>query len=267
MAAAEAAVAAETAAAAAATVTAAEITAAVAGAASEGDTRRLTLLVNYWAEKLPGAWLITNGESASSSGRLKPGAPPHIAANAHRWCGPPKIELGMEERAPGAGAEAGPRAGWRPRRAGAGAGEVAEAGAEAAAEAGARAGAGAGAGADAGARAGAGAEAEAAARAGAEAEAAAAPSSKRVHATDAAARMTVTELWPSTAPPEHGDAAAAGAAVQAGAYTRPHLSSTCAVSDTINHPIHPKHPLTPLQNGLHNPFAHPLSHTKRSSLS
>jgi len=33
---------------------------------------------------------------------------------------------------------------------------------------------------------------------------------------------------------------------QAGAYTRPLLSSTGAVSDTQKHPTHPKHPLTPL---------------------
>ena len=33
--------------------------------------------------------------------------------------------------------------------------------------------------------------------------------------------------------------------VEAGAYTRPLLSSTRAVSDTQTHPTHPKHPLTP----------------------
>jgi len=49
------------------------------------------------------------------------------------------------------------------------------------------------------------------------------------------------------------------------AYTRPLLSSTQAVSDTQNHPTHPKHPLTPPEHGLHNPYALPLSHKKRSS--
>jgi hypothetical protein len=31
------------------------------------------------------------------------------------------------------------------------------------------------------------------------------------------------------------------------------------------HPTHLKHPLTPPEHGLHNPYVHPLSHTKRSS--
>jgi hypothetical protein len=31
------------------------------------------------------------------------------------------------------------------------------------------------------------------------------------------------------------------------------------------HPRHPKHPLTPHVQGLHNPYARPLSHKKRSS--
>jgi len=36
-------------------------------------------------------------------------------------------------------------------------------------------------------------------------------------------------------------------------------------SDTSKHPTHPKHPLTPPENGLHNPYAHPLSHKIRLS--
>ena len=51
----------------------------------------------------------------------------------------------------------------------------------------------------------------------------------------------------------------------AGADTRPLLSSTGAVSVTIKHPTHPKHPLTPPGHGLHNPYAHPLSHNDRSN--
>jgi len=49
----------------------------------------------------------------------------------------------------------------------------------------------------------------------------------------------------------------------AGAYTRPLFSSFRAVSNTQNPPTHPKHPLTTPLHGLHNPYAHPLSHTKR----
>ena len=52
-----------------------------------------------------------------------------------------------------------------------------------------------------------------------------------------------------------------GIAVQAGAYTRPLLSSTSADSDTLIHPERPLMPtMTPNQpsNNLH---AHPLSHT------
>jgi hypothetical protein len=55
---------------------------------------------------------------------------------------------------------------------------------------------------------------------------------------------------------------------EAGAYTRPLLSPTGAVSDTRNtlHTLNtPKHPLTPPYHGLHHPYAHPLSHTKSSS--
>lgn len=58
------------------------------GAAFEGDKKRLVLLVNYWAEAMPGDNLITGG-----GGRLRPGTPPHLAAKAHRWCGPPKLGL------------------------------------------------------------------------------------------------------------------------------------------------------------------------------
>jgi ribosomal protein S6 len=51
----------------------------------------------------------------------------------------------------------------------------------------------------------------------------------------------------------------------AGAYTRSLFSSTCAVSDTKQHPTHPKYPLTSPQHGLHDPHARSLSHIKRSS--
>jgi hypothetical protein len=51
----------------------------------------------------------------------------------------------------------------------------------------------------------------------------------------------------------------------AGAYTRPLLSSTRAVSVTGNHSTHPKHPLTPPEHRLHKPYVLPRSHTKRSS--
>jgi hypothetical protein len=52
---------------------------------------------------------------------------------------------------------------------------------------------------------------------------------------------------------------------EAGAYTRSLFSSTLAVCDAQKHPTHPKCPLTPPSHGLHNPYAHPLSHKKRSS--
>jgi hypothetical protein len=50
----------------------------------------------------------------------------------------------------------------------------------------------------------------------------------------------------------------------AGAYTRPLFCSTLAVSDTQQYPTHPEHPLPPPSHGLHNPYALPLSHKKRS---
>ena len=37
------------------------------------------------------------------------------------------------------------------------------------------------------------------------------------------------------------------------------------MSVTRRHPTHPKRPLSPPEHGLHSPYAHPLSHTKRSS--
>ena len=52
---------------------------------------------------------------------------------------------------------------------------------------------------------------------------------------------------------------------EAGAYTRPLLSSAAAVSDTRKYPTHPKHPQTPPSHGLHNPYPHPLFHSKRSN--
>ena len=52
---------------------------------------------------------------------------------------------------------------------------------------------------------------------------------------------------------------------QAGAYTRSRFSSTSAVSDTHKTPYTPYTPPRPPQHGLHNPYAQPLSHEKRSS--
>jgi hypothetical protein len=51
---------------------------------------------------------------------------------------------------------------------------------------------------------------------------------------------------------------------EAGAYTRPLFSSTCAVSDTKYTLNTPKYPLTPPKHPLNNPGMHPLSHRKRS---
>ena len=51
----------------------------------------------------------------------------------------------------------------------------------------------------------------------------------------------------------------------AGPYTRPRLSSTGAVSDTRKHPTDLEHLLAPPLHESHNPYAHPLCHTKRSS--
>jgi len=56
-----------------------------------------------------------------------------------------------------------------------------------------------------------------------------------------------------------------GGGVAAGAYTRPLLSSTSAVSDTRKQPTHPKHPNNPLARATQPIRSHPLSHIKRSS--
>jgi hypothetical protein len=55
--------------------------------------------------------------------------------------------------------------------------------------------------------------------------------------------------------------------LEAGAYTRPLLSSTRAVSEIK---AHPKRPSTPPDTGKHpptTPYVHPLSHTKARTLS